>query len=163
MPLLHWNLVSPDADMNDSTLDDKPATVQCLAARPHSWSTMTAQPLGPSPGVCTSPHEATTLLPHHLLTSMLADIPILSIPNIVNWFLYLAQHPQYNQDEITFALFQPALKWQGFFCISQLISNLVCSEHLVKRLGIEFGVAVLVFQYAEQDLVVMRQSFFGFP
>jgi hypothetical protein len=91
-------------------------------------------------------------------SSALADIPIQNIPKVVNWFSYLDQHPQHNQNEITYVPFGPMLKKQGFFRISQLTGNHVGPDHLVRWLGIEFGVAVLIFQYVEQDLVVIRSG-----
>jgi hypothetical protein len=87
-----------------------------------------------------------------------ADIPVQNIPKVIDWFSYLDQHPQRNQDEITYAPFGPILKKEGFFRISQLKSDHVGPEHLTKWLGIGFGVAVLIIQYVEHDLAAIRSG-----
>lgn len=90
---------------------------------------------------------------------MLAEIPVQNIPNILDWFSYLEQHEQRNStDKIPYASFGPILKARGFYHISQLSKDLVTPDHLANWLGIEHGVVVMIFQYAEQDLVVVMSG-----
>ena len=128
-----------------------------IQVMPLSWAPPGYQ--GSSTGaVVYSPAAPNHNYPAESSSSASANIPIQNIPKVVDWFPYLDQHPQQNQDEITYAPFGPILKKQGFFRISQLTGDRVGPDHLMRWLGIEFGVAVLIFQYVEQDLAAIRSG-----
>lgn len=74
------------------------------------------------------------------------------IREIVHWFKYLDQHDERNKDGITFAPYGPILREKGFRWLSHLSQDYVKPSDLVELLGIRFGTAVLIMQYAEQDL-----------
>jgi len=77
-------------------------------------------------------------------------------PDIVKWFSYLDRHEDRNKDGITFAPFGPILKQKQFFRLSQLMSSHIKLEALESWLGIEVGAAILILEYAKEDLEAVR-------
>lgn len=70
----------------------------------------------------------------------------------VKWFEMLDSHDGRNADGITFAPFGPILRAEGFFRISQLTSSAVTKQDLQDWLGIKAGTAVLILEYAKEDM-----------
>ena len=59
-------------------------------------------------------------------------------------------------EEVTFTLYGSILKDQGFFYLYQLGSSLVQPSNLEKWLGIKPGMAILILNFAKQDLEAMN-------
>ena len=57
-----------------------------------------------------------------------------------------------NKDGIVFAPYGATLKEKGFFCLSQLTLDIFTLKDLQEWLGISAGSAMLVMQYAKQDI-----------
>lgn len=90
-------------------------------------------------------------------------IPITDIPDIVSWFAFLDRHEQRNQDGLTFTPYGPILKAKGFLRLSQLTLDFFRLSDLQTWLGIEVGTAILIMQYAEEDLAAIRSGKWVFP
>ncbi|KAL4075231.1 hypothetical protein V8B97DRAFT_2022240 [Scleroderma yunnanense] len=73
-------------------------------------------------------------------------------PDIVSWFLFLDQHEWQNKNGICFALYGPIVREKGFIYLSQLTQEWVNLTELQDLLSINFGTAILIMQYAAQDL-----------
>ena len=61
-------------------------------------------------------------------------------------------HDSRNTDGITFALFGPILREEGFFHISQLTCGIIGKQDLQDWLRVKAGTAVLILQYAKEDM-----------
>ena len=61
-------------------------------------------------------------------------------------------------DGICFSDFGHLLDDRGFFKITQLSPKFIKLKHLAQWLGIKEGIAVLIFQYAEEDIEKFRAS-----
>ncbi len=85
------------------------------------------------------------------------------IPDIVAWFSYLDQHEERNKDGIIFAPYGVTLKSKGFLRISQLTSEYIQLKDLQEWLGIEIGTAILIMQYAKEDLEALKSRKWAFP
>ncbi|KAI6033626.1 hypothetical protein PISMIDRAFT_113855, partial [Pisolithus microcarpus 441] len=75
----------------------------------------------------------------------------------------LDHHEQHNQDGLTFAPYGPILRAKGFLCLSQLTLDFFGLSDLQTWLGIEVGTAVLIMQYAKEDLAAIRSGKWVFP
>ncbi|KAI6012011.1 hypothetical protein BKA83DRAFT_104934, partial [Pisolithus microcarpus] len=91
------------------------------------------------------------------------NIPITDIPDIVSWFAFLDHHEQHNQDGLTFAPYGPILRAKGFLHLSQLTLDFFGLSDLQTWLGIEVRTAVLIMQYAKEDLAAIRSGKWVFP
>ncbi|KAF8838295.1 hypothetical protein BDN67DRAFT_1013216 [Paxillus ammoniavirescens] len=80
------------------------------------------------------------------------------IPDIISWFAYLDSREERQPDDPTFTQFGPILKDQGFLRLSQLSLEYFGLADLQKWLGIGAGTAVLIMQYAKEDLAAIRSG-----
>jgi hypothetical protein len=85
------------------------------------------------------------------------------IPDIVAWFSFLDQHEQRNKDGITFAPYGLVLKAKGFLRLSQLTLDFIQLKDLQEWLSIEVGTAVLIMQYAKEDMEALKSWQWVFP
>ena len=85
------------------------------------------------------------------------------MPDIIAWFTYLDQHEQCNKDGIMFAPYGVTLKEKGFLHLSQLIMDFIQLKDLQVWLGIDVGTAILIMQYAKEDLEGLRSRTWVFP
>ncbi len=73
------------------------------------------------------------------------------------------QHEERNKDGIIFAPYGVTLKSKGFLRISQLTSEYIQLKDLQEWLGIEIGTAILIMQYAKEDLEALKSRKWAFP
>lgn len=85
------------------------------------------------------------------------------IPDIVAWFAFLDQHEARNKDGIVFAPYGVRLKAKGFLRISQLTLEFIHLKDLQDWLGIEVGTAILIMQYAKEDIEALQSRKWVFP
>ena len=107
------------------------------------------QPSGPHGYGFPPPHSAPSLA---LLPSN-ADI------DIITWCSSLDHNERHNKDGLTFEPYGHILKKKGFLRLSQLMSGFVQLSDMQAMLEIELGTAVLIFQYAKEDLGSQVRSF----
>ena len=86
-----------------------------------------------------------------------------TIPDIVAWFEYLDQHEERNKDGIVFAPYGVTLKTKGFLRITQLTLDFIQLKDLQDWLGIEVGTAILIMQYAKEDIEALKSRKRVFP
>lgn len=84
-------------------------------------------------------------------------------PDIVAWFAFLDQHERRNKDPITFAPYGVMLKAKGFLRLSQLTLEYIQLRDLQEWLGIEVGTAILIMQYAKEDMQALQSGKWVFP
>ena len=84
-------------------------------------------------------------------------------PDVVAWFAYLDQHEERNKDDIVFAQYGVILKAKGFRRISQLTLDFIQLKDLQDWLGIEVGTAILIMQYAREDIEALKSRKWVFP
>ena len=84
-------------------------------------------------------------------------------PDIAAWFSYLDQHEDRNKDGLIFAPYGVTLKSKGFLRLSQLTSEYIQLKDLQEWLGIEVGMAILIMQYAKEDLEALKSWKWAFP
>ena len=77
---------------------------------------------------------------------------------IAKWFQALDADEKRRLDGICFSDFGLLLSNRGFFKITQLSLKFIKLEQLAQWLGIKEGIAVLIFQYAEEDIEKFRAS-----
>jgi len=80
------------------------------------------------------------------------------IPDIITWFSYLDRHEVRNKDGIIFAPYGHILKAKRFDWLSQLTPEFVEVEDLQAWLDIEVGIAILIMEYAKEDLDAVRSG-----
>ncbi|KAG6380462.1 hypothetical protein JVT61DRAFT_8607 [Boletus reticuloceps] len=125
------------------------------AAQPANTLQVAVRPLtgGPNSSRSTSPtfSNATT---HTDATSLCSidDIPLARIPSISTWLKSLDDHEERGKDEIGFTQFAHIFKQEGFFRISQLSGEFMSRDELQGMLNVPRGIALLIMQYAKQDL-----------
>jgi hypothetical protein len=85
------------------------------------------------------------------------------IPDVVTWFTYLDQHEERSKDGIVFAPYGASLKAKGFLRISQLTLDFIQLKDLQDWLGIEVGTAILIMQYAKEDVEALKSQKWVFP
>jgi hypothetical protein len=96
-------------------------------------------------------------------TTPKSDTTPVTIPDVVAWFAYLDQHEERNKDDIVFAPFGVRLKAKGFLRISQLTLDFIQLKDLQDWLGIEVGTAILIMQYAKEDVEALKSRKWVFP
>ena len=62
-----------------------------------------------------------------------------------------------------FAPYGVKLKAKGFLRISQLTLEFIQLKDLQEWLGIEVGIAILIMQYAKEDIEVLKSRKWVFP
>lgn len=77
---------------------------------------------------------------------------------ITKWLQALDADDKRRLDGICFSDFGHLLDDKGFFKITQLSPKFIKLKHLAQWLGIKEGIAVLIFQYAEEDIEKFRAS-----
>jgi hypothetical protein len=92
-----------------------------------------------------------------------APVPTAKYPDVVPWFRFLDGHPDRNGDEIEFAPYGPLLKSRGFRRISQLTLEYFKLQDLQEWLEIDAGTAVLIMQYAAQDIEAFKCGQLNIP
>lgn len=73
-------------------------------------------------------------------------------PSLIDWFASLDTNEERNKDGIVFAPYGAVLKDKGFLRLSQLSLELFTLKDLEEWLGISVGTAVLIMQYAKEDI-----------
>jgi hypothetical protein len=73
-------------------------------------------------------------------------------PDLVYWFSSLDTNEERNKDGIIFTPYGFILRDKGFLRLSQLTLDIVTLKDLQEWLGISAGSAVLIMQYAKQDI-----------
>lgn len=73
-------------------------------------------------------------------------------PEITHWFRLLDEHKERNKDGIKFEPLGAVLKAKGFLRITQLTLDFVSLKDLQDWLRIEVGTAILIMQYAREDV-----------
>jgi hypothetical protein len=91
------------------------------------------------------------------------NVATITIPDIVSWFSYLDRHEQRNKDGIIFAPYGVTLKAKGFLRLSQLTLEFIQLKDLQEWLGIEVGTAILIMQYAKEDMDALKTRQWVFP
>jgi len=71
---------------------------------------------------------------------------------VTRWFHFLDEHEERRKDGIGFAAFGDVLKNKGFLRITQLTLDFITLKDLQDWLGIEVGTAILIMQYAKDDI-----------
>ena len=99
---------------------------------------------------------------HNTITSNSNATPVI-IPDIVAWFAYLDKHEERNKDGIMFSPYGDILKEKGFLCISQLTLEFIHLKDLQDWLGIEVSTAILIMQYAKEDVEALKSGKWIFP
>ena len=110
-------------------------------------------PLGQYFGAQQLPTTNTVPEPSNLATSNMTPI---IIPDILAWFSYLDWHEEHNKDGIIFMPYGVTLKAKGFLHISQLTLDFIQPKDLQEWLGIEVGIAILIMQYAKEDMDTLK-------
>lgn len=112
------------------------------------------------PSALPPPHTrtATTSLSPSPSNPTPPPVSVNDIPRIIDWFAYLDQHPQRNQDGVAYAPFGEVMRRNGFVRLSQLTDEYVKLSYLQDLLGIEFGTAISIMQYAKQDLAAVESG-----
>ena len=77
---------------------------------------------------------------------------------ITKWLQALDADEKRHLDGVCFSDFGDLLNERGFFKITQLSPKFVKLKHLAQWLGTKEGIAVLIFQYAEEDIEMFRAS-----
>ncbi|KAF8433193.1 hypothetical protein L210DRAFT_3649851 [Boletus edulis BED1] len=108
---------------------------------------------GPNSSCSTSPtfSNATTPTDAMFLCSI-DNIPLARIPSIFTWLKSLDDHKERGKDEISFTQFAHIFKQEGFFRLSQLSGEFMSRDELQGMLNVPRGIALLIMQYAKQDL-----------
>ncbi|KAF8137587.1 hypothetical protein EV363DRAFT_1446409 [Boletus edulis] len=108
---------------------------------------------GPNSSRSTSPtfSNATTSTDAMSLCSI-DNIPLARIPSIFTWLKSLDDHEERGKDEIGFTQFAHIFKQEGFFRLSQLSGEFMSRDELQGMLNVPRGIALLIMQYAKQDL-----------
>jgi len=115
-------------------------------------SNMAAAPVESQPQVVPSSSSSTSSL-----------APTIEFPSVDEWFSYLDQHGERNQDGISFSLYGAVLKTKGFLRLSHLTTDFFTIADLQQWLGIEPGTAVAIMHYAKEDLDALRSGRWVFP
>ena len=95
-------------------------------------------------------------------TTMTARRPS-EYPDVVTWSHYLANHPDRKDDGIDFKLIGDLLKLKGFIWITQFTSDLFGWKDLQECLGVETSTALLILQYAKEDIRAIEEGQLVFP
>ena len=90
------------------------------------------------------------------------QLPI-KYPDLIYWFSSLNTNEEHNKDGIEFTPYGAVLKEKGFLHLSQLTLDVFTLKDLQEWLGISAGSAVLVMQYAKQDIDDIKAGRITFP
>ena len=161
----------------NTTVDQKPSSLRLVEARPRTRSTRTqvTQPaptqtdLSFSGGYGYPPPYPYWGLPGYqggngtFYPPGPAPSPNPSASNdhdieIISWLSYLDRHERRNKDGLWFSTYGPTLKDKGFIRVSQLVCKYVEPSVLQECLDINIGTAILIMQYAAQDLEAVRSG-----
>lgn len=82
---------------------------------------------------------------------------------IVSWFSFLDCDAQSSKDNQSYTWFGPHLRDEGFVHVFQLMTGFVELSELQDWLGVKWGTAILIMQYAKQDLNAIRLGSWVFP
>jgi hypothetical protein len=93
----------------------------------------------------------------------LSDLAPITYPEITDWFRFLDMHKERNKDGILFTPFGALMKGKGFLRITQLTLEYVKLKDLQDFLGIEVGTAILILQYAKEDVEAIKAGKWAFP
>lgn len=121
-----------------------------------------AQPPMMSTSISSEPSTQAMSASSSVTTSKSNATPVI-IPDVVAWFAYLDQHEERNKDGIVFAPYGVRLKAKGFLRISQLTLEFIQLKDLQDWLGIEVGTAILIMQYAKEDIEALKSRKWVFP
>jgi hypothetical protein len=84
-------------------------------------------------------------------------------PYIICWFHFLDKHKEHSKDGIIFSPFSAVLKDKGFLWIMQLTLEFFTLKDLQEWLDIEIGTAVLIMQYAKEDVDAIQAGTLVIP
>jgi hypothetical protein len=73
-------------------------------------------------------------------------------PEVTCWFRFLDEHEERSKDGIHFTPYGKVLKAKGFLQITQLTLDFVSLKDLQDILSINVGTAILIMQYAKEDI-----------
>jgi hypothetical protein len=114
----------------------------------HFWYT---GPPAYGPG---SAHQSSSYVPQTPVMNQSGCTP--EYPDIEQWFNSLDSHKERSADGIQFSQYDAMLKEEGFLQLSQLDQEFFNKKELKELLGIGMGTAVLIMQYAQQDIKAIR-------
>ncbi|KAH0832226.1 hypothetical protein J3R83DRAFT_13189 [Lanmaoa asiatica] len=83
---------------------------------------------------------------------LINDVPLAKIPSISTWLKSLDDHKEQGKDNIGFTQFAHIFEQEGFLRLSQLSGEFMLWNELQGMLNIPHGIALLIMQYAKQDL-----------
>ncbi len=84
--------------------------------------------------------------------------PAVKYLEVTCWFPFLDKHEEHHKDGIGFAAFGEVLKNKGFLHITQLTLDFIMLKDLQDWLGIEVETAILIMQYAKDDIENIKAS-----
>lgn len=83
---------------------------------------------------------------------MVTAVAPVQAPAIKPWLEFIEHHALRNPDNIPFTLYGNQLLNQGIRRISQLQQEYITRQDLQTWLGVDVGTAILLFQYAKEDM-----------
>ncbi|KAF8833920.1 hypothetical protein BDN67DRAFT_985703 [Paxillus ammoniavirescens] len=86
-----------------------------------------------------------------------------SIPDIVEWFSYLDTHNGRNRDRIVYTPFGHLLKARGLHRLNHLSLKWFQLSDLQDWLNVNFGTAINILEYAEEDLGLAKAGNLELP
>ena len=137
----------------------------CRHAKSIQPSSEHNQGLGVQYIVVDPPQQTTDNLPcsHSVVNTAATNIRKPSnYPSVTTWCHYLANHPE-RKDDIDFVSIGDTLKSNGFTHITQLTSGFFGWKDLKDCLGIAMGTAILILQYAKEDVQAIDKGRLVFP
>ena len=152
-------------------MNTKPSKLLLHNAQPHGHaksiqpSSEHNQGLGVQYIVVDPPQQTTDNLPcsHSVVNTAVTNIRKPSnYPSVTAWCHYLANHPE-RKDDIDFVSIGDTLKSNGFTHITQLTSGFFGWKDLKDCLGIAMGTAILILQYAKEDVQAIDKGQLVFP
>jgi hypothetical protein len=113
----------------------------------------------------TGGHQFMPYPPFPTSNAQAASTPITAVdyPEVTRWFRFLDEHDHRNKDGIIFAPYGAILKGKGFLRITQLTLDFVALKDLQEWLGVEVGIAILIMQYAKDDVEAIKAGKLVFP
>jgi hypothetical protein len=98
------------------------------------------------------------------MTNQVAKAPdTVEYPDVVHWFRFLDGHEVRRKDGIEFSPYGVLLKSKGFLRITQLTLDFFTLKDLQEWLSIEIGTAVLIMQYAKEDIDAIKAGHLVIP
>ncbi|KIK80350.1 hypothetical protein PAXRUDRAFT_158925 [Paxillus rubicundulus Ve08.2h10] len=74
------------------------------------------------------------------------------IPSMSTWLNSHNDHKEWGKYGIRFIQFSSIFEWEGFLRLSQLSGEFISQNELQEMLRVPHGPALLIMQYAKQDL-----------